>query len=81
MPYLEESGTLRALLTGSAGILSLTLDEIKFREEVLRREDEEIIVDGKFHPIFGRCKKKFEKFNGATARAIREEQRKKETKS
>ena len=76
LPYLEETGNIHALLTGSAGILSLTLDEIKEREEVLRREGEEIIVDGKFHPIFGQSKKKYEKYHGVIVDAIRSEKEK-----
>ena len=59
LPYLDEFGYLVGLLNGSAGILSLSLNEIKEREKVVRREGEEVLVNGKFNPTFGQSRKKY----------------------
>ena len=42
-------------------VLSLTLDEFKEREKILRTHGEEVLVDGKFNRIFGLDRKRYNK--------------------
>ena len=60
LPYLENNGYMEGLLGKSATILSLTLDEIKLREEVILRSGEETLINGNFNPKFGQTRKIFE---------------------
>ena len=59
LPYLESNGYLEGLLGKSTTILSLTLDEIKLREEVIRRSGEDVLVNGNFNSKFGQTRKVF----------------------
>ena len=52
LPYFEKHGYLEGLLKGTL-VLSLTLDEFRERESILQSKGEEVLVDGKFNPIFG----------------------------
>ena len=60
LPYFEEHGYLEGLLNGTL-VLSLTLDEFKERESILRKRGEEVLVEGKFNRIFGLDKKRYKK--------------------
>ena len=71
LPYLEESGYLTALLGRSTTILTLSLDEIKEREEVVRREGEEVIVDGSFNITFGHTRKNYLERHADAIAAVR----------
>ena len=59
LPYLESNGYLEGLFGKSTTILSLTLDEIKLREEVIRRSGEDVLVNGNFNSKFGQTRKVF----------------------
>ena len=50
---------LEWLLGKSASILSLTLDEIKEREEVIKQNGGSVIVNGSFNSVFGQTRKVF----------------------
>ena len=70
MPYLEKQGYLEELLGKSAGILSLTLDEIKEREKVIESVGEEIIVNGNFNSIFGQTRKVYKEKYGEIIKQV-----------
>ena len=59
LPYLEKNGYLEGLLGKCAGILSLTLDEIKTREKVVKETGGDVLVNGNFNTIFGQTRKVF----------------------
>ena len=59
MPYLQEKGVLEILIK-SASILTLTLDEVKEREEYILSIGETITVNGKFNSIFNLSKKRYQ---------------------
>ena len=42
-------------------VLSLTLEEFKERERILQSRGEEVLIDGKFNPIFGLDRKRYNK--------------------
>lgn len=58
LPYLESKEYLGGLLKGTA-ILSLTFDEVIERENFLKERGEQVLIDGKFNPVFGWTRKKF----------------------
>lgn len=58
LPYFKEHDYLDGLLKGTS-ILSLTLDEIIEREDFVKKGGEEVLIDGKFNPVFGWTRKKF----------------------
>ena len=61
LPYLKEKGVLRTLITSSS-ILSLTLDEVKERENyVVNVLEEPLVIGDKFNSIFGFSKKNYNK--------------------
>lgn len=60
LPYFEEHGYLEGLLKGTL-VLSLTLEEFKERERILQSRGEEVLIDGKFNPIFGLDRKRYNK--------------------
>jgi hypothetical protein len=70
MPYLEKQGYLEGLLGKSAGILSLSLDEIKEREKVIEHVGEEIIVNGNFNPMFGQTRKVYKEKYGEVIKQV-----------
>ena len=80
LPYLEECGCLESLLVGSCGILTLTQQEIEERMEVVKRSGDSILVDGKFHPIFGQSRKKYEENYSKTIKAVRDDMKAKQKK-
>ena len=74
MPYLEKQGYLEGLLGKSAGILSLTLEEIKERERVIELTGESVIVNGNFNPVFGQTRKLYkEKYSEVIKRVNSDE--------
>ncbi len=62
LPYLEEKGLLR-VLTESASILALTLEEIEERISYLQKHNKPIVMKKKkgeaFHSVFGLSRKKY----------------------
>ncbi len=73
LPYIEECGYMEGLLGKNALVLSLTLDEIKEREEVIKRKGEEVLLPDGFNTIFGQDKKTYERKNSEEISAIRSE--------
>ena len=59
MPYLQEKGVLEVLIT-SASILTLTLEEVKERENFILSIGENITSKGKFNSIFGLSRKNYQ---------------------
>ena len=70
MPYLEKQGYLEGLLGKSAGILSLTLEEIKERERVIELTGESVIVNGNFNPVFGQTRKLYKEKYGEVIKRV-----------
>ena len=60
LPYLQSIGALETTKT-SASILLLTLEEIKERQAFIESIGEPIVIHGKFNPIFGMPKKRYQK--------------------
>ena len=62
MPYLQELGVLETLKK-SASILTLTLEEIKERKQILDDNNMPMILEnGKYNSIFGLSKKKYQEY-------------------
>ena len=59
-PYLDSLGVL-PIVINSASILTLTLDEIKERKELLDYLGEPMVVKNKFHKILGMSRKNYQK--------------------
>lgn len=73
LPYFDECGYLEGLLGRCAGVLTLSFDEIKEREEVIKRCGQEVIIDGSFNPIFGQTRKKYYDKHKDVVDAVRSE--------
>ena len=59
-PYLDSLGVL-PIVINSASILTLSLDEIKERKEVLDYLGEHIVTGKRYNSIFGLSKKNYQK--------------------
>lgn len=59
MPYLDSRGTLDAVITSPA-ILGLKFEEIIEREKVIEAIGEEDVINGRFNPIYGLSKKRYD---------------------
>ena len=73
LPYFAEQGYIEGLLGKSASVLSFMLDEIKEREEVIKRSGQEVLVNGNFNPIFGQTRKIYNEKHAEVISAIRAE--------
>ena len=58
-PYLDNKGTLPALIASPA-ILTLKYDEILERERLISAIGESDVINGRFNPIYGLSKKRYE---------------------
>lgn len=58
-PYLDKKGVLPAVIVSPA-ILGLKFDEIVEREQLIAGIGEEDVVNGRFNPIYGLSKKKYD---------------------
>lgn len=58
-PHLDEKGTLISVIASPA-ILTLKFDEILERETLISSIGEEDVVNGRFNPIYGLSRKKYE---------------------
>ena len=59
LPYLKSLGLLEHVIS-SASILSLSLDEIRNRKELIEKLDESLVLQsGRFNSIFGLSKKNY----------------------
>ena len=59
-PYLNSLGVLPTVIN-SASILTLSLDEIKERKQVLDYLGEPMVVGNRYNSIFGLSKKNYQK--------------------
>ena len=59
LPHLDEKGTLTSVIASPA-ILTLKFDEILEREDLISSIGEEDVVNGRFNPIYGLSRKKYD---------------------
>ena len=57
-PYLDEKNVLPAVVNSPA-ILTLRFEEIKEREDFIKKIGEEDVIKGKFNSIYGLSRKKY----------------------